>query len=203
MRVPRFRFAALALVSGLALSGCAYDMYGDPYGYGGVSVGVGSGYYGGYGYGSPYGSYGYGYPYGGYGYGAYDPFGWYGNYYYPGSGIYVYDRHRARHVWTGDQQRYWQDRRSRWQSRTGSTTTSDNWSGWDRSRWRDHRNSTPVTTTTGTSQTPRSWSSRSSVTTSSESVRSSDNGSTPRSQRSRSSDNVSTPRHSRSERHPD
>ena len=34
MRVPRLRFLALAAASGLALSGCAYGMYGDPYGYG-------------------------------------------------------------------------------------------------------------------------------------------------------------------------
>ena len=56
MRVPRLRLAAVALISGMALSGCAYDMYGDGYGYGGygpyssVSIGYGSGYYGGYGY---------------------------------------------------------------------------------------------------------------------------------------------------------
>ena len=56
MRVPPIRLAALALASGIVLSGCAYDMYGDPYGYGygpysSVSVGVG---YGG-GYGGAYG----------------------------------------------------------------------------------------------------------------------------------------------------
>ena len=200
MRVPRLRFAALALVSGLALGGCAYDMYGDPYGYGGLSVGVGSGYYGGYGY--PYGSYGYGYPYGGYGYGAYDPFGWYGNYYYPGSGIYVYDHHRTRHVWTDDQRRYWQDRHNRWQSHTGSTTTGDNWSGWDRRRWRNNRDSASVTTT-GTGEIPRSSRDRSMSTTRSETVRVSDTVPAPRSETVRNSDSVSTPRRSRSVRHPD
>ena len=74
------------------------------------------------------------------GYGGYDPFGWYGDYYYPGSGIYVYDRYRTRHEWNDTQRRYWQDRRDRWQRRTGSTTaptTGDNWSGWDRRHWRD------------------------------------------------------------------
>jgi hypothetical protein len=142
MRIPRLRLAALALASGIVLSGCAYDMYGDPYsygygGYGGVSIGYGSGYYGGYGYGYPYGGYGYG----GYGYG-YDPFGWYGDFYYPGAGIYVYDRYRSRHVWNDDQRHYWQDRRNRWQSRTGSTTTTgSNWSGWDRTHWRDRNSS--------------------------------------------------------------
>ena len=116
------------LPSGIVLSGCAYGMYGDPYGYG----------YG------PYSSasrrrlrlwlrlrrlrrlwrlrrlrrlrLGYG----GYGYGGYDPFGWYGDYYYPGSGIYVYDRYRNRHRWNDDQRRYWQDRRSRWQNHSGT-----------------------------------------------------------------------------------
>ena len=46
MGVSRIRLAALALTSGIVLSGCAYDMYGDPYGYGygprsNVSIGVG------------------------------------------------------------------------------------------------------------------------------------------------------------------
>ena len=44
MRVSYIRLAAVALTSGILLSGCAYDMYGDPYGYG-------------------YGPYGYGYNY--------------------------------------------------------------------------------------------------------------------------------------------
>src|ERR1044071_8286233 len=127
MRIPRLRLAALGLASGAILSGCAYDMYGDgygydPYGYGygpRSSVSIGIGYGGGYG-GYGYGSYGYGYPYGGY-YGGYDPFGWYGDYYYPGTGIYVYDRYRTRRVWSDDQRRYWEQRRSQWQNHSGST----------------------------------------------------------------------------------
>ena len=160
MRIPRIRLAALAAVSGVALSGCAYDMYGDDYGYGygygpRSSVSIGIGYGGGYG-GYGYGGYGYGYPYGGYGYpygGYYDPFGWYGDYYYPGSGIYVYDRYRTRHVWNDDQRRYWEQRRQRWQNHSNGTSTStgENWSGWDRSRWRNRNNGTAGTTTTGTS----------------------------------------------------
>ena len=77
----------------LGLSACT-----TPYGYSGVSVGVGNGGYGGYGYdGYGYGGYGgYGYPgygdYGGYGYPSY--WGWYDNYYYPGTGYYVYRRDR-------------------------------------------------------------------------------------------------------------
>ena len=80
--------------------------------------------YGGYGYGNygGYGSYG---GYGGYGgyYGGYDPFGWYGDFYYPGTGIYVYDRTRNRHVWSDDQHRYWR-RRDRWQNHGRTTATT-------------------------------------------------------------------------------
>ena len=42
-------------------------------------------------------SYDYGYP----GY-----YGWYGGFYYPGNGIYVYDRYRRPYRWNGNQQRY-------------------------------------------------------------------------------------------------
>lgn len=154
MRISQIRLAGLALSSGIVLSACAYDMYGDPYGYGygygprsSVSIGVGYGGYGSYGYGYPYGGYGYGgygYPYGGYGYGypyggyGYDPFGWYGDYYYPGSGIYVYDSSRTRHVWSGDQQRYWTQRRQQWQNHSRATaSTGENWSGWNHSHGHD------------------------------------------------------------------
>ncbi|MFL6720712.1 MAG: hypothetical protein ACJ8FT_02770 [Sphingomonas sp.] len=201
MRVSQIRLAALAMISGAALSGCAYDSFGDPYGYGygygprssvSIGIGYGSGYggygYGGYGYGSPYGGYGYGYPYGGYGYGGYgyggygyDPFGWYGDYYYPGSGIYVYDRNRTRHVWNGDQQRYWTDRHHHWGDHSGTTTTgtSENWSGFDRSRW---QNRTSGSGSTSGSDGDRhwsganhgSWQNRSAVTTSGERTQSSD-----------------------------
>ena len=157
MRVPRLRLAALALVSGIALSGCAYDMYGDGYGYGygyGNYGAYGSDYpYGGYGYGYPYSGYGYGYPYGGYGYGGYgygyDPFGWYGDFYYPGAGIFVYDRDRRRHEWTDDQRRYWEQRRDQWRNHHSGTTTTnggENWSGWDRSHWQGRQGSTATTT---------------------------------------------------------
>src|SRR5581483_6151494 len=125
MHIARLKLAAIAAVGGISLAGCAYDTYGDPYGYGygyapygGVSVGIGYGGYGGY-YGG-YGPYGYGY----------DPFGWYGDFFYPGAGIYVYDSDRHRHEWSGDQRRYWENRRSTWQSRTGRTWSGENWSGW-------------------------------------------------------------------------
>ena len=127
---------AIALAGGaLTLSACAYDTYGDPYGYGpygGVSLGYYGGGYGPYGYGYGYAPYGYGY--GSYGYGAYDPFGWYGDYYYPGVGIYVYDRGRNRHVWNDTQRRYWTVRAGNWQGRSGTTRVRENWSGFSRNR---------------------------------------------------------------------
>ena len=72
--------AGLLGVLGLSTAGCVEDGYG----YSGVSVGYGVADYG------PYGGYGYdGYGYDGLGYGAGlgSYFGWYGDYYYPGSGI--------------------------------------------------------------------------------------------------------------------
>lgn len=174
MRTSNLRLAALALVSGITLGGCAYGY--DPYGYGGgVSVG-----YGNYGYGSGYG-YGYG-AYGPFGYydprygGYYDPryryggiygspFGWYGNYYYPGTGIYVYDRYRTRHVWNDRQRRYWSDRRDRWRDRDGRNHNKENWSGFGRGvrEWSDRSGVTSSTS----SRRNRSVE-RSSVTTSSD-----------------------------------
>jgi hypothetical protein len=122
----RARFLAL-LAASAALGGCAYG-YGSPYG--GMSVGVSSGYYGGYGgyggyssYGSPYGYIGtaYGVPYG-YGYQPY--YGWYDNYYYPGTGIYVYDSYRRPHAMSDSQKRYWTERQQRVTSPTTTTTTT-------------------------------------------------------------------------------
>jgi len=81
--------AAALLASTLALGGCAYDDYG----YGGVNVGYGGGYYG--------DAYGYG--------GA--PYGWYDDYYYPGSGYWLYDRGGRRHRWDDNHRRYWEHRR--------------------------------------------------------------------------------------------
>jgi len=71
---------------------------------------------------------GHGHGYGGVGYSAAwgDPYwGWYGDYYYPGTGIYVYDVHRRRSAWNDDQRHYWEGRRSGWHGPNGSTRT--NW----------------------------------------------------------------------------
>lgn len=136
------RTAMLVLAGSAALAGCAYG-YGDYGPYGGLSMGLGYGdYYGGYG---GYGGYGYPYgPYGGYGYPGYyggfgaPYFGWYDNYYYPGTGIYVYDSYRRPHVWSETQQRYWTQQRTRAlnTTSTASTTTRptirENWSGFNR-----------------------------------------------------------------------
>lgn len=108
------RNLTFAAIGALGLAGCA--SYGP---YLGASIGVGSGYYDPY-YGRDY-SYGYGYggydPYYGYGgYGSYSRYGppyggWYSGYYYPGSGVYVYDRERRRHRMSDAQRRYWERRR--------------------------------------------------------------------------------------------
>jgi len=89
--------ALLAATAALTLSGCM----GDDYGYGGgVSMGYGSGYYGG------------------------DPYwGWYDDYYYPGAGYYIYDRGGRRYSWNDNQRRYWEGRR-------GSRPGRENWSGY-------------------------------------------------------------------------
>lgn len=86
------RAAALGAAAILGLSACT-----TPYGYSGVSVGYGTGYYGGYGY-SGYGT-------------GYSPYwGWYDGFYYPGTGYYVYDRYRRPYRWTDRHRRYWTDR---------------------------------------------------------------------------------------------
>ena len=125
MRIP---YISLLAAGALALGGCAYDTYGSPYGYGygpysGLSVGVGygSGYYGGY---------------GGYGglYNSWSPFGWYDDFYYPGSGIYVYDSYRRPRVWSSSQRNYWSSRRSQYEHRSGKTWSGSNWDGYTHRR---------------------------------------------------------------------
>jgi len=126
MRVLSLRTAAIALVAGLGLGGCAYGPYG------GVGVGYGNGYYGNNGYYDPYYGSGYGYsPYGygaGYGYGYGSPYyGWNNGFYYPGTGYYVYDSHRNRHRWTDAQRRYWERQRGVATSRGGVGRIVENW----------------------------------------------------------------------------
>jgi len=143
MRIP---YISLVAAGAIALGGCAYDGlglgmgYGDPY-YGG-GYGYGSPYYGGYGYGgsrvsigvgygSGYGGYGYGSPYyGGYGYGYGSPsYGWYDDYYYPGTGYYVYDSYRRPRAMTTAQRQYWTSRSPALRTTSTRTTVRPNWSG--------------------------------------------------------------------------
>jgi hypothetical protein len=42
--------------------------------------------------------------------------GWYDGFFYPGSGIYVYDRDHRPHIWSDGQQHYWSGRREQWHS---------------------------------------------------------------------------------------
>lgn len=153
MLTPRIRAALVMLAASAGLSACTTM---GPYG--GVGVGVSSGYggYGGYGY-DPYYS-GYGYPYGYAGYGSgfgYDPFGWYNGYYYPGSGYWVYAPDHSRRQWTDAEKAYWNDRirdhvRQKYglNGTTGTTAaTKENWSGFNRPRGVTGDSS--ATTTTG------------------------------------------------------
>jgi hypothetical protein len=131
-RVPA---AALVLAAAAGLSGCTSYGYG-PYGYGGASIGYSSGYYDPYYSRYPYryssSRYGYGYPY----------YGWYNSFYYPGTGIYVYDRYRRPHRWTDSQRRYWTVQRER-AVRASPTRerviVRENWSGFRRPAVRPSR----------------------------------------------------------------
>jgi hypothetical protein len=135
MRIP---YISLVAAGALALGGCAYGDLGMGLGYGYGSPYYGSPYYG-YGYGSPYYGAGYygspyygGSYYGGLGYGGFgSPFGWYDNYYYPGTGYYVYDSYRRPHVMTTTQRAYW-TRRSPALRTSSTSRVRPNWSGFNR-----------------------------------------------------------------------
>jgi hypothetical protein len=95
------RISSIGLIAAvsLGLGGCAYN---------GLGMGVGTGYgYDDYGYG--YDRYGYGgydpYGYNRYAYNRYgSPYGWYNGFYYPGSGLWVYDRDGRRREITRNEQ---------------------------------------------------------------------------------------------------
>lgn len=130
--MSRLRTAILAMSATIGLGACSTYYGDDGYGYGGVSVGYGSGGY----YDPYYDRYGYGYGRG-YGGGYGDPYyGWHNNYYYPGTGIFIYDRIGRRHRWNDDYRRYWEGRRLRWGNR-GQLT--DNWSEFRREQMQDRR----------------------------------------------------------------
>ena len=109
------------LSASFGLSACSDYGYGG-YGYSrvGVSVGYGNRYY------DPYYSYYQSNPY----------WGWYNGYYYPGTGIYVYDRYRRPYSW-GPYSSYWIQRRNYWQSRPDWRSRGDfrnYWGDFDRRR---------------------------------------------------------------------
>ena len=70
---------------------------------------------------------------------ATSPFGWYGDYYYPGTGIYVYDRHRIRHLLERRPAALLERPATHWHDHSGAGVTTgtqvsgENWSGFDRS----------------------------------------------------------------------
>jgi len=126
--------ALLAASAAFGLTGCM----GDDYGYGGVSLGYGGGYYSGY----PY-------------------YGWYDDYYYPGAGYYIYDRGGSRYRWSDSQRRYWEGRR-------GTVTGRENWSGYrgsgtatDSQAWQQRRDAWRAQREQqGSTATDQSWQQR-------------------------------------------
>lgn len=141
--IQRVGVVCAITVSVAALAGCD-----ENYGYGGPAVGYGPGpggpgAYGDYGpgpgpgagYDGYYDGYygGYGDPYSSAGYPGY--FGWYGGFYYPGSGIYVYDRYRRPYRWNGNQQHYWSGQRRAYGSQGDGRNLrgNPNWGGFNRS----------------------------------------------------------------------
>ena len=100
---------ALIAIAALGLAGCS-SYYDDGYGYGYNRVAVSYGNYH-----RPY-------------------YGWYDNYYYPGTGYYLYDRYGSRHRWNDRYRNYWESRRP-------SGRYRDNWDGYQahRREWREDR----------------------------------------------------------------
>jgi hypothetical protein len=111
------RLLLAGLFGGLSLATAACT---DGYGYSGLGIGAGSGYYG-----DPYYASGYGNGY----------YGWYGDYYYPGTGGYVYDRQRRAYPWNDGQRRYWEQRRYG----VGNRDVRANWRDFGRDVRRERR----------------------------------------------------------------
>lgn len=123
MMSSRLRNVLLIALGAAGLAAC-----NEGYGYGGVEVG----------YGAAYPAYGpencdpwWGDCYDPYAYGAYgDPWwGWWDDFYYPGFGVYVFDRHGHRHHWNDGQRHHWEARRGAFPNRNWNDPRWQNWSG--------------------------------------------------------------------------
>ena len=69
----------------------------------------------------------------GYNAGTYSPYyGWYDNFYYPGTGAYVWDRSGYRHAWSDRQRTYWTARRA------GHRAYRDHWNDYRYERRGDY-----------------------------------------------------------------
>jgi hypothetical protein len=99
--ITRTALAAAALAGAATLASCT-----DGYGRSGVSVGYNASW------GDPY-------------------WGWYDNYYYPGTGFYVYTTDRRRIRWNDAQRGYWEGRRGSWR---GDRRWRSNWREFRRRR---------------------------------------------------------------------
>ena len=119
MSASRLRLFVLLAASAAGLAACA-----DDYGYGyGMSAGYGP--RGGYCDPNYYDCGAYGYDAYDYGYG--DPwYGWYGDYFYPGVGFFVFDRFGHRFRMDRDQHRFWQGRRG---NRSWTDQRFQHWNG--------------------------------------------------------------------------
>jgi hypothetical protein len=97
----RTRFALLLAATGLSLGACATD---GSYAAGGVGLAYNDPFY------DPAACWNQGWG------ASFDmPYcGWNDGFFYPGSGIYVYDRDRHAHVWSDGQHHYWSQRREQW-----------------------------------------------------------------------------------------
>lgn len=126
-------FKRIGIVGLLAAIGIGTSACNDGYGYGGGSLGYASAgvygdpYYDDYGYAGGYGGYG------GVGF-ASNYYGWNDGFYYPGTGVYVYDRNRRPFRWNGTQQGYWQGRGLNRQDRR---EVRQNWQGFRQDRRQD------------------------------------------------------------------
>jgi hypothetical protein len=100
--IMRTRFALLLAAAGLSLGACATD---GVYAGGDVGLAYNDPFY------DPAACWNYGWSDTSWG-GPYC--GWYDGFFYPGSGIYVYDRNHHAHVWSDGQKDHWSQQREQW-----------------------------------------------------------------------------------------